>query len=91
MLSAKSTISQELKKTRKLKKYVSEYYACFGMMFFFQKILRILNDCVLKTKNHKIDFSFVSEHCATFWTIRMALFDEGGGFDMSLTRKDPTL
>ena len=62
---------------------------------FLQKILRILNDHISKTKNHKnreINFSFVSEHYATFLDQKMktALFEEGGGVVcMSLTETGP--
>ena len=38
------------------------------------------------SKNRKIDFSFVSKHCATFWEKKSALFDGGGVFCVSLTR-----
>ena len=37
--------------------------------FFFQTFQRISNEHISKkNKNRKIDSSFVSEHCATFWT-----------------------
>ena len=54
---------------------------------FFQTILRTLNDYISKTenrKNRKIDFSFVSEHCAKFRTKKeSALFEGGKGVCMS--------
>ena len=55
-----------------------------------------MNDHISKTKNcqnRKMNFSFVSEHCATFWTKKrkMALFKGRWGHwvCMSLTRKNP--
>ena len=48
-----------------------------------QTILRILNDHISKgkkRKNRKIDFTFVSEHCATFGPKKSAIF-EGGGWE----------
>ena len=32
-----------------------------------------------KTKNRKIDYSFVSEHCASFWTKKLFFLRGGGG------------
>ena len=47
---------------------------------FYQKILRILNDHVSRTKNRKIYFLFDLKHCATFWTEKIgSFFEEGGG------------
>ena len=54
----------------------------------------ILNDHVSKTEIHKIDFSFVTEHCATFLDKkRSALFERGGGGEvcMSSTRNNPKI
>ena len=40
---------------------------CFRTLrIFWDEILRILSDHISKTKNRKIDFSFLPEHCATF-------------------------
>ena len=50
--------------------------------FFFQKILRTLNDHISENKNPrnwKIDFSFVSEHYATIWSEKNQLFLKGRG------------
>ena len=58
------------------------------MKNFSQTILRILNDHISKIKNRKIDFSFVSKHCAIFW-IKNSSFWGGEGFCMSLTRTWP--
>ena len=56
----------------------------------FHAILIILNDDISKTencKNWKIDFSFVSKHCATFWTkIQFGQFWEEGGCKVSAFR-----
>ena len=48
----------------------------------FLSLFKILNNHVSKTKNSNIDFSFVSEHWATFWTknsIWSPLMGERGG------------
>ena len=44
-----------------------------------------------KTKNRKIDYSFVSEHCAVIWTKKngkgsFCLFEGGGGVGVFLTK-----
>ena len=60
-------------------KLVSELCATFRTEKI-QKILRTLNDHISKTKDHQIDFSFVSEHSATAWTKkRDGSFSGGGG------------
>ena len=39
----------------------------FWHNFFFSQLVKFLTTISLKTKNRKSDFSFVSEHCTTFW------------------------
>ena len=83
MLSTKSTTSQIQKKNSWTKKSVPEHCTSFGM------ILRILNDHISKTinnRNRKMNFSSVSEHCATFKQKTVLL--EGRGVCISLTRKN---
>ena len=79
IVSTKSTIFQKLKIPKQLKidfAFASEHCASSGtkknwhvFVFFFLKILSISSH-ISKTNyyiNHKIVFSQVSEHCATFW------------------------
>ena len=49
---------------------------------FFQKILQILIEHISKTKNRsyqKTDFSFVSEHCASFGRLNNS--DDSNNFE----------
>ena len=55
-------------------------------MAIFHSILRILNNHISGSKNcknRKIDFSFVSEHYANFWTKKgSVLFECGEGWGL---------
>ena len=72
-------------------KLVSEHCASSGIQFFlaiFHIILRILNDHISNTKNLKIDFLFVSEYCATFWT-KNSIWSLFRSKNLSLIRNNP--
>ena len=99
MLSIKSIISQKLNivKFSKLKLNRFSKLCIFWDKKKIHITLRIFNDHISKTKNRKkIDFSSVSEHCATLRTknsiwpfLRIGEGEEWGYF-MLLTRNNPT-
>ena len=59
-------------KTKKSQQKKNSIFCAFRTMRIFWDIFLAewlnLNDHISKLKIGKIDFSFVSEHCATFWT-----------------------
>ena len=82
MLSIKSIISQKLNivKFSKLKLNRFSKLCIFWDKKKIHITLRIFNDHISKTesfKNREIDFSFVSEHCATIWTEKIRSFRWG--------------
>ena len=80
-LSTNSNISQKLKIVKLSNQNQNSFQNIAHLLggFFFQKIVRIFNDHISKTKNRKIYFSFVSECCTTFRMKKIGSYRWGGG------------